>query len=193
MKAVVMTAVKEPFTTREIPDPQPATGQVRIRLHATGVCGTDVHVWNGELPVPLPIVPGHEPVGVIDSVGQGVKSVKPGDRVGVSWFQAGCGRCPYCQMRQIKFCPEPKTWISNGGGCGRGSGREEPRRAGTAEHGWGRHCSVVLPLDETEQRCNAGTSPWWEAGHDGRQRGAYRGGSYSNAVQTDVHLRFRAE
>jgi D-arabinose 1-dehydrogenase-like Zn-dependent alcohol dehydrogenase len=116
MKAVVMTAVKEPFTTREIPDPQPAAGQVRIRLHATGVCGTDVHVWNGELPVPLPIVPGHEPVGVIDSVGQGVRSVRPGDRVGVSWFQAGCGRCPYCQMRQIKFCPEPKTWISNGGG-----------------------------------------------------------------------------
>lgn len=116
MKAVVMTAVKEPFTTRQIPDPQPAAGQVRIRLHATGVCGTDVHVWNGELPVPLPIVPGHEPVGVIDSVGQGVKSVRLGDRVGVSWFQAGCGRCPYCQRRQIKFCPEPKTWISNGGG-----------------------------------------------------------------------------
>jgi 2-desacetyl-2-hydroxyethyl bacteriochlorophyllide A dehydrogenase len=116
MKAILMTAVKEPFTTREIPDPQPGPGQVRIKLHATGVCGTDVHVWNGELPVPLPIVPGHEPVGVIDSVGQGVRSVKAGDRVGVSWFQSGCGRCQYCQKRQIKFCPEPRTWITNGGG-----------------------------------------------------------------------------
>jgi D-arabinose 1-dehydrogenase-like Zn-dependent alcohol dehydrogenase len=103
MKAVVMTAVKEPFTTREIPDPQPATGQVRIRLHATGVCGTDVHVWNGELPVPLPIVPGHEPVGVIDSVGQGVKSVKPGDRVGVSWFQAG--------LRQVSVLPDEANQV----------------------------------------------------------------------------------
>jgi 2-desacetyl-2-hydroxyethyl bacteriochlorophyllide A dehydrogenase len=116
MKAFLMTAVKEPFTKREISDPQPGPGQVRIRLHATGVCGTDVHVWNGELPVPLPIVPGHEPVGVIDSVGEGVRSVRAGDRVGVSWFQAGCGRCQYCQKRQIKFCAEPRTWMTNGGG-----------------------------------------------------------------------------
>lgn len=116
MKACFMTAVKEPFTIREAPDPQPGPGQVRVRLHAVGVCGTDVHVWNGKLPVPLPIVPGHEPVGVIDSVGPGVRAVRAGDRVGVSWFQAGCGRCQYCQKRQIKFCPEPKTWITGGGG-----------------------------------------------------------------------------
>ncbi len=116
MKANVMTAVRQPLTAREIPDPQPGPGQVRIRLHATGVCGTDVHVWHGDLPVPLPIVPGHEPVGVIDIAGPGVRSVKAGDRVGVSWFQAGCGRCSYCQKKQIKFCAEPKTWITNGGG-----------------------------------------------------------------------------
>jgi alcohol dehydrogenase len=116
MKAILMTAVKEPFAAREIPDPHPGPGQVRIRLHATGVCGTDVHVWNGELPVPLPIVPGHEPVGVVDSLGPGVKSLTVGDRVGVSWFQAGCGKCQYCQKKQIKFCPEPRTWMTNGGG-----------------------------------------------------------------------------
>jgi 2-desacetyl-2-hydroxyethyl bacteriochlorophyllide A dehydrogenase len=116
MKAMVMTAVKEPFALQDIPDPQPGPGQVRIRLRATGVCGTDVHVWNGELPVPLPIVPGHEPVGVIDAIGQGVRAIKVGDRAGVSWFQAGCGRCPYCQKKQIKYCPEPKTWMTNGGG-----------------------------------------------------------------------------
>jgi len=116
MKAMVMTAVKQPFASKEIPDPQPGPGQVRIRLHATGVCGTDVHVQNGELPVPLPLILGHEPVGVIDTVGEGVRAMKVGDRVGVSWFQAGCGRCPYCQKRQIKYCPEAKTWITNGGG-----------------------------------------------------------------------------
>jgi 2-desacetyl-2-hydroxyethyl bacteriochlorophyllide A dehydrogenase len=116
MKATLLTEVKQPLATREVPDPQPGPGQVRIRLHATGVCGTDVHVWHGELPVPLPIVPGHEPVGEIDLLGPGVWSVKIGDRVGISWFQAGCGRCSYCQKKQIKFCAQPKTWITNGGG-----------------------------------------------------------------------------
>jgi D-arabinose 1-dehydrogenase-like Zn-dependent alcohol dehydrogenase len=116
MKANVMTAVKEPLTLRESSDPQPGPGQVRIRLQATGVCGTDVHVWCGDLPVPLPIVLGHEPVGIIDLLGPGVRSVKTEDRVGVSWFQAGCGRCSFCQKKQIKFCAEPKTWITNGGG-----------------------------------------------------------------------------
>ncbi|HMD20642.1 MAG TPA: alcohol dehydrogenase catalytic domain-containing protein [Alloacidobacterium sp.] len=115
MKAFVLTAVKEPFKAQEIPDPQPGPGQVRVRLHASGVCGTDVHIWNGELPLPLPIVPGHEPAGVVDLIGPGVTSVKAGDRVGVSWFQAGCGRCAYCQKKRARHCIEPKTWISNGG------------------------------------------------------------------------------
>ena len=116
MKAMLMTAVNQPLSPRDIPDPQPGPGQVRIRLHATGVCGTDIHIWHGELPVPLPIVPGHEPVGTIDAVGPGAASLKPGDRVGVSWFQGGCGRCPSCQKKKLKFCAEPKTWITNGGG-----------------------------------------------------------------------------
>jgi 2-desacetyl-2-hydroxyethyl bacteriochlorophyllide A dehydrogenase len=116
MKAMMMTAVKQPLAARDIPDPQPGPGQVRVRLRATGVCGTDIHVWHGELPVPLPIVPGHEPVGTIDAVGPGAGSLKVGDRVGVFWFQGGCGRCTYCQKKKAKFCAEPKTWISNGGG-----------------------------------------------------------------------------
>ena len=86
MKAFVLTAVKEPFKAQEIPDPQPGPGQVRVRLHASGVCGTDIHIWNGELPLPLPIVPGHEPAGVIDTIGPGVTSVKVGDRVGTMWI-----------------------------------------------------------------------------------------------------------
>jgi dehydrogenase len=116
VKARVMTALKAPLEERELPDPQPGPGQVRIRLRATGVCGTDIHVLDGDLPVPLPIVLGHEPVGTVDAVGPGVRFVRVGDRVGVSWYQAGCGRCRYCQRKQPKFCAEPKTWISNGGG-----------------------------------------------------------------------------
>ena len=112
----MMTGIREPFAPQDLPDPQPGPGQVRIRLHATGVCGTDVHVWHGELPVPLPLVLGHEPAGVIDRTGPGVRYPNVGDRVGVSWFQAGCGRCRYCQVKQAKFCAEPKTWITNGGG-----------------------------------------------------------------------------
>ena len=112
MKAMMMTGIREPLSTREIPDPQPGPGQVRIRLKATGVCGTDVHVWHGELPVPLPLVLGHEPAGIIDAAGPGVGALKVGDRVGVSWFQAGCGRCRYCQIKQAKFCAEPKNWIT---------------------------------------------------------------------------------
>jgi alcohol dehydrogenase len=115
MKAFVMTAVNEPFTVKDVPDPQPGPSQVRIRMHASGVCGTDVHVWRGELPLPLPMVPGHEPAGVVDLTGPGVTSVKVGDHVGVSWFQSGCGRCIYCQKKRARHCAEPRTWISNGG------------------------------------------------------------------------------
>ena len=116
MRAMTMTGIREPLAKQDVPDPQPGPGQVRIRLHATGVCGTDVHVWHGELPVPLPLVLGHEPAGVVDAAGPGVRLPKVGDRVGVSWFQAGCGRCRYCQIKQAKFCAEPRTWITNGGG-----------------------------------------------------------------------------
>ena len=116
MKAFVMTAVKEPFHREG--SSRPSTwfpARFRIRLHASGVCGTDIHIWHGELPLPLPIVLGHEPAGMVDLTGPGVTSVKVGDRVGVSWFQAGCGRCTYCQKKRARHCAEPKTWISNGG------------------------------------------------------------------------------
>jgi len=114
---MLMTAVNQPWSSQPLADPQPGSGQVRIRLHATGVCGTDIYIGRGELPVPLPIVLGHEPLGNVDAVGPGVGSLRLGDRAGVSWFQGGCGRCAYCQMKRYKFCASPKTWISNGGGC----------------------------------------------------------------------------
>ncbi len=77
MKAFLMSAAKEPLAVRNLPDPQPGPGQVRIRMRATGVCGTDVHVSHGELPVPLPMVLGHEPAGVVDLAGPGINRSKP--------------------------------------------------------------------------------------------------------------------
>ena len=116
MKAMVMTAPKQPLELQEIADPEPSSGQVRIRLVASGLCGTDIHVWHGELPVPMPIVLGHEPAGLVDAVGPGVMWPAVGTRVGVSWFQDGCHHCSYCEKKQYKFCATPKTWITNGGG-----------------------------------------------------------------------------
>lgn len=116
MKAAYITGVREPIALRETAIPEPGPGQVRIRVHASGVCGTDAHYWRGILPIPFPSVLGHEPAGVVDAVGPGVTVVQAGDRVGVPWVQAGCGRCGYCQQRRINFCSNQHTWMSLGGG-----------------------------------------------------------------------------
>lgn len=116
MKAAVMTELNKPLEMKDIAANEPADGQVRIRMHASGVCGTDLHAWHGMLPVELPVVLGHEPVGVVEKLGSGVKDLKVGDRVGVSWFQAGCGRCSYCQSHLDKYCATPVSWMQNGGG-----------------------------------------------------------------------------
>jgi D-arabinose 1-dehydrogenase-like Zn-dependent alcohol dehydrogenase len=93
--------------------------QVRDKF-ASDACNLRVRYGHprgeGRTACPATNHPSHEPVGEIDAISPGVRSVKPGDRVGVSWFQAGCGRCAHCRKKKIKFCAEPKTWISNGGG-----------------------------------------------------------------------------
>lgn len=90
---------------RDIPEPGP--GQVRVRLQACGVCHTDLHTVEGDLELPkLPIVPGHQWVGVVDAVGEGVTRHKIGDRVGVAWLWSSCGQCRYCQSGQENLCPQ---------------------------------------------------------------------------------------
>ena len=82
MKAVVIEAYKEPWKIEERPDPKPAPGQVLIKVEASGMCGTDVHVHNGDMPfIPTPIIGGHEPVGKIVELGPGVPRFEVGDRV----------------------------------------------------------------------------------------------------------------
>ena len=116
MRAAVMTEVRKPWTIKTLPDPRPQPGQVLIRIRASGMCGTDLHAHHGVMPVPLPIVLGHEPVGEIVEVGAGVDGLRAGDRVGVSWTQKGCGRCRFCQERRESYCAEAQTWVHMGGG-----------------------------------------------------------------------------
>jgi alcohol dehydrogenase, propanol-preferring len=85
---------------------EPAPGQLLIRVLACGVCRTDLHVVDGELPDPvIPIVPGHEIVGRVERVGAGVNGVGEGDRVGVPWLAYACGVCEYCRSGRENLCP----------------------------------------------------------------------------------------
>ncbi len=108
MRAMILESVGKPLVMRNLPDPTPGTGEVRISVLACGVCRTDLHVVDGELPRPkLPLVPGHEIVGVIDAIGSGVHGLKLGDRVGVPWLGSTCGVCRYCRMGRENLCDQP--------------------------------------------------------------------------------------
>src|SRR5262245_26351071 len=104
MRAAVLKQYNQPWSLEEVKDPRPQAGQVLMKVEASGLCGTDVHVHRGFLPMAKPpLVPGHEPVGRIVELGQGVTDLKVGDRVGVSWNQKGCGRCRACQSH-LPYC-----------------------------------------------------------------------------------------
>ncbi|MGE4371380.1 MAG: zinc-dependent alcohol dehydrogenase family protein [Xanthobacter sp.] len=100
------------------PVPEPGPGEVRIRVLACGVCRTDLHVLDGELPeTRLPIVPGHEIVGRVDKLGAGVTHLKMGERVGVGWLGHACGTCPYCAAHEENLCDTPEfTGCTRDGG-----------------------------------------------------------------------------
>ncbi|MFO0618086.1 MAG: DUF692 family protein [Polyangiaceae bacterium] len=114
--AIVQTELHRPARRRRVAIPRPGPDQVLLRVRASGICGTDVHIREGRFAVPLPLRMGHEPVGEVEAVGEAVRAVAVGDRVGVPWVQAGCGRCPACARGARWACVDPKTWIQNGGG-----------------------------------------------------------------------------
>ncbi len=92
----------------ELPDRQPGIGQVRVKVLACGVCHTDLHVLDGELPDPKsPIIPGHEIVGRIDAIGPGVAGLSIGDRVGIPWLGHTDGVCPFCIANRENLCDAP--------------------------------------------------------------------------------------
>ncbi|MCL6522625.1 MAG: zinc-dependent alcohol dehydrogenase family protein [Firmicutes bacterium] len=92
----------------ELPEPHAGPGEVRLRVSACGVCRTDLHELDGELPPPRPVVPGHQVVGRIDEVGEGVEGLHPGMRVGLPWLWSACGRCDYCRRGQENLCESPR-------------------------------------------------------------------------------------
>jgi propanol-preferring alcohol dehydrogenase len=108
MHAMVLKTLGAALEWTELPDRQPGEGQIRIKVTACGVCRTDLHVVDGELPDPyLPIIPGHEIVGRIDAIGPGVIGLSMGERVGVPWLGHTCGVCPYCIGHRENLCDRP--------------------------------------------------------------------------------------
>ena len=118
MHAMVLKKIGAALEWTDLADPQPGPGEIRVKISACGVCRTDLHVVDGELPDPkVPIIPGHEIVGRIDSIGTGVEDLKIGERVGVPWLGHTCGVCPYCLEHRENLCDHPlfTGYTRNGG------------------------------------------------------------------------------
>lgn len=94
-----------PLTHRDIPAPEPGPGEIRVRVRACGLCRTDLHVIEGDLPPRrLPLVPGHQVVGVVDRLGSGASRFREGDRIGIAWLRHTCGVCAYCRSGRENLC-----------------------------------------------------------------------------------------
>jgi propanol-preferring alcohol dehydrogenase len=105
MLAMVLDEARRPLRAVELPMPEPGPGQVLVRVHACGVCRTDLHVVDGDLVHPkLPLIPGHEIVGAVQAVGVGVEQFAIGERVGIPWLGYTCGRCEYCRAGRENLC-----------------------------------------------------------------------------------------
>lgn len=108
MHAMILNRIGGPLVWTERPDRQPGPGQIRVKVTACGVCRTDLHVVDGELPdTQFPIVPGHEIVGRIDAIGSGVTGLSLHERVGIPWLGHTCGTCLYCRMHRENLCDHP--------------------------------------------------------------------------------------
>ncbi|MEX0349784.1 MAG: zinc-dependent alcohol dehydrogenase family protein [Paracoccaceae bacterium] len=118
MRAMIFDGTSPRLTLSDIPIPEPGPGQVLIRVEACGVCRTDLHVVDADLTAPsLPLVPGHEIVGRVEALGDGVTELETGKRVGVPWLGHTCGRCTYCGAGQENLCDAPgfTGYTINGG------------------------------------------------------------------------------
>jgi alcohol dehydrogenase, propanol-preferring len=118
MHAMVLHSPGSPLVYEELPVPAPKPDQILIKVHACGVCRTDLHVVDGELPDPkLPIIPGHEIVGSVVMTGENAGSFHAGDRIGVPWLGYTCGSCLYCRTGKENLCDHPEFtgYTLNGG------------------------------------------------------------------------------
>lgn len=109
---------ERPLDLVEIPDPEPGPGEVRVRVRACAICRTDLHVIEGDLPPRrLPLVPGHQIVGVVDRLGPDARTLAVGDRIGIAWLRGTCGSCEFCRSGSENLCERSRYtgWHEDGG------------------------------------------------------------------------------
>ena len=109
MKAMVlnerMPIEENPLRLTDVPDPSPGPGEARVKVRACGICRTDLHVVEAELPpVKSPLIPGHQVVGIVDALGEGTSRFVIGDRVGIAWLRKTCGECGFCRSGRENLC-----------------------------------------------------------------------------------------
>ncbi len=106
MRAAVVHDFSEPLRIEEVPKPEPGPGEIVVKIEASGLCHTDIHAAHGDWPVKpkLPLIPGHEGVGIVESVGSGVTEVHEGERVAIPWLGYACGACEYCASGWETLC-----------------------------------------------------------------------------------------
>ena len=105
MRAMILDEPRKPLRWATVPDPVPGPGQVLVRVHACGVCRTDLHVVDGDLAAPkLPLIPGHQVVGTVAALGPGAGRFQVGRRIGIPWLGGSCGRCDYCRAGRENLC-----------------------------------------------------------------------------------------
>ncbi len=113
MRAMVLRRAgpitERPLSLEELPLPEPGPGELRLWVRACGVCHTDLHTVEGDLKLPkLPLIPGHQIVGVVEKLGPGAKRFKLGERVGVPWLNSACGECDFCRKGLENLCPNAR-------------------------------------------------------------------------------------
>lgn len=111
MKAAVINEHEKDLEIKEVPIPELEYGEILVKTEAAGVCHTDLHAKIGDWPVKpnLPLIPGHESVGIVEKVADGVKSIKVGDRVGNAWLHSACGECEFCLSGRETLCPNQQN------------------------------------------------------------------------------------
>lgn len=99
----------EPLRLQDVPRPNPNDKELLVKVHACGVCHTDLHVVEGELPEPeLPLIPGHQIIGIVEETGNAATRFKPGDRIGIPWLHESCGECEYCLQGLENLCEKAR-------------------------------------------------------------------------------------
>ncbi|KIE41256.1 zinc-dependent alcohol dehydrogenase family protein [Geobacter anodireducens] len=118
MRAMLFDEVGKPLRPVRVPVPEPGPGEVLLKVHACGICRTDLHIVDGELTEPaLPLIPGHQIVGSVAKLGDGVERFREGTRVGVPWLGATCGACRYCRSGRENLCDHARfTGYQRNGG-----------------------------------------------------------------------------